>query len=201
VAALPEPLQAVVDQLTQLPGVGPKSALRMALILLKWPREKALGLAGSIERLRNDLTLCGSCQSLADSDPCRICSDPGRSEDQLCLVSEWDSLIVMEEAGFYRGRYFVLGGLLSPLDGVDAGSLAVERLLERIEGGQIKEVVLALGTTHEAEVTGSYLKNLLARRNPAVQVTRLAQGIPLGSELKFVDRETLRQSLVYRQQF
>jgi recombination protein RecR len=201
VAALPEPLQAVVDQLTQLPGVGPKSALRMALVLLKWPREKALGLAGSIERLRNDLTLCGSCQSLADSDPCRVCSDPARSDDQLCLVSEWDSLIVMEEAGFYRGRYFVLGGLLSPLDGVDAGSLAVEKLLERIEGGQIREVVLALGTTHEAEVTGSYLKNLLSRRNPAVMVTRLAQGIPLGSDLKFVDRETLRQSLVYRQQF
>jgi recombination protein RecR len=200
-AALPEPLQAVVDRLTELPGVGPKSALRMALTLLKWPREKAVDLGRSIERLRNDLHLCSRCQSLADRDPCWVCSDPGRSEEQLCLVSEWDSLIVMEEAGFYRGRYLVLGGLLSPLDGVEAGSLAVEKLLQRIEEGEIRELILALGTTHEAEATGSYLKNLLARRCPEMKVTRLAQGIPLGSELKFIDRETLRQSLVHRQHF
>jgi recombination protein RecR len=200
-APLPEPLQAVVDRLTDLPGVGPKSTLRMALTLLKWPREKAVVLGRSIERLRNDLALCSRCQSLADSDPCGICTDPGRSEEQLCLVAEWDSLIVMEEAGFYRGRYLVLGGLLSPLDGVEAGSLAVEKLLERVAEGEVREVVLALGTTHEAEATGSYLKNLLAKHCPEVKVTRLAQGIPLGSELKFIDRETLRQSLEYRQRF
>ncbi|MFP4316945.1 MAG: recombination mediator RecR [Desulfovibrionales bacterium] len=198
---LPEPLQNVVDRLTQLPGIGPKSALRMAMTILKWPREKGMDLGRMILELRDSLCICGQCNAIADADPCAICTDQRRSEEQLCIVAEWDSILVMEEAGFFRGRYFVLGGLLSPLDGVEPQNLALDKLRQRIGQNCISELILALGTTHEAESTGSYIKNILARDFPGLSVTRLAQGIPLGSELKFIDRETLKQSLEYRQRF
>jgi recombination protein RecR len=173
----------------------------MALTLLKWPEDKARGLGGSILELRDKLCLCSRCNSLADSDPCTICTDSRRADGFLCIVSEWDSLLAMEEAGFFRGRYFVLGGLLSPLDGVEPQNLAMDKLSERLQQENVEEVVLALGTTHDAEATGSYIKNLLLRNFPGIRISRLAQGIPLGAEVKFMDKETLRQSLEYRQHF
>ncbi len=196
---LPQTLRNVVDQLATLPGLGPKSALRMALILLKWPKERTADLGRSILELRDKLCLCGSCAGISDQDPCSICSDPGRSSEQLCLVAEWDSMLIMEQSGGYRGKYLVLGGLLSPLDGVKPESLEMGRLRERLSENQIRELILALGTTLESESTGSYVKNLVERDFPGVQVTRLAQGIPLGTDLKFIDKETLRQSITYRQ--
>lgn len=196
---LPAPLQKIVDQFSALPGVGPKSALRMALTLLKWPKETVQALGRDIEGLRDALHICSRCRSLADTDPCHICTDPKRNAEQLCLVSEWDSLMVMEEAGVYRGRYFILGGLLSPLDGVDARALEISRLEVLLREGEVREIVLALGSTMEAEATSSYVHTLLGRDFPGISVTRLAQGIPLGTEIKYVDRETLRQSLKYRQ--
>ncbi|MFP4398263.1 MAG: recombination mediator RecR, partial [Desulfonatronovibrio sp.] len=193
------PLQNLVDQLAALPGVGPKSALRMAMTMLKWPQEKTRNLGQAILELRDKLCICSGCASLADSDPCDICSDPTRENGTLCVVSEWDSLLIMEESGFFRGRYLVLGGLLSPLDGIDPGTLEFEKLRKILAGGQVKELILALGTTLESETTGSYIKNMLAREFPSLTLTRLAQGIPLGSDLKFLDKETLRQSMRYRQ--
>lgn len=196
---LPEPLRAVVDQLAKLPGLGPKSALRAALELLKWPRPRAEALGRSILELREKLFFCERCASLSDCNPCCICADPARDDSQLMVVSEWDSLLALEEGGFYRGKYLVLGGLLEPLANIDSASLEIERLTRRLEEGKVVEVILALGTTLEAEATASLIKDLAARRFPGVRVSRLAQGIPLGSEVKFVDRETLRQSLQYRQ--
>jgi recombination protein RecR len=193
------PLQSLVDQLAALPGIGPKSALRMAMTMLKWPREKTRSLGQSVLDLRDNLCICSGCASLADDDPCDICSDPTREDEKLCVVSEWDSLLVMEESGFFRGRYLVLGGLLSPLDGIDSSTLEFNRLRKVLEKGQVRELILALGTTLESETTGSFIKNMLSREFPGITLTRLAQGIPLGSELKFMDRETLRQSMRYRQ--
>jgi len=192
-------LQKIVDQFSALPGVGPKSALRMALTLLKWPEETVRAFGRDIESLRSALHVCSRCCGLADADPCHLCSDPKRSPEQLCLVSEWDSLMVMEESGVFKGRYLILGGLLSPLDGIDARSLEIGRLESILREGQVREVILALGSTMEAEATGSYVHNLITRGFPDISVTRLAQGIPLGSEIKYVDRETLKQSLKYRQ--
>ncbi len=192
-------MQKLVDQLAALPGIGPKSALRMAMIMLKWPQEKTRNLGQSILDLRSKLCICSGCASLADNDPCHICSDPTREDEKLCVVSEWDCLLIMEESGFFRGRYLVLGGLLSPLDGIDPGSLEFDKLREILAGRQVKELILALGTTLESETTGSYIKNLLAREYPGLTLTRLAQGIPLGSDIKFMDKETLRQSMRYRQ--
>lgn len=196
---LPIPLRKIVDQFSALPGVGPKSALRMAMALLKWPEESVRGFGRDIENLRAALHICSRCCGLADSDPCPVCSDPGRSSEQLCLVSEWDSYVVMEEAGFYKGKYLILGGLLSPLDGMDAKALEMERLERLLREGEVREIILALGSTMEAEATGSYISNLVIRNFPGISVTRLAQGIPLGQEIKYVDRETLKQSLKYRQ--
>lgn len=198
-AALPKPLAELVEQLSKLPGLGPKSALRAALTLLKWPKERTQGLGRAIHDLREGLCLCSRCAGLAETDPCPICADPARNSEQLCLVSEWDSLLVLEETGLYKGRYLILGGLIAPLDGVDAGSLEIDRLAARLAQGEIQEVILALGTTMEAEATASYLKNMIERRHPALRLTRLAQGIPLGAEVKYIDKETLKQSMVYRQ--
>ena len=196
---LPEALQALVQQLGRLPGLGPKSALRLAMTLLKWPEAETRRLGRAIHDLRDALRLCGRCGALADKDPCAICADTGRDEHLLCVVNEWDSLLTMEEGAFFKGRYFILGGLLSPLDNMNSDSLEIDRLLARLGEGAISEVVLALGATVEAENTAVFLRNLISKRFAHIQISRLAQGIPLGSEVKFMDRETLRQSMQYRQ--
>ncbi len=196
---LPEPLREVVEQLGKLPGMGPKSALRAALELLKWPRPRAEALGQSILNLREKLFFCEQCAAVSDCNPCCICSDSGRSDHELMLVSEWDSLLAIEGGGFYRGKYMVLGGLLEPLADITPGSLEISRLQKRLEQGHVTELILALGTTLEAESTAVYIKNLARRDFPHVKISRLAQGIPLGAEVKFVDHETLRQSLQHRQ--
>lgn len=196
---LPEPLKALVDQLARLPGMGPKSALRAAMILLKWPEAEVRRLGNNIYELRDRLHLCGRCGALSDTDPCSVCSDPERVRDTLCLVAEWDSMLTLEEGNFYKGQYLILGGLLAPLDHSPAESLEMNRLLARLGEGETRELILALGATAEAEATASYVREAVQRRFPNVRVTRLAQGIPLGAEVKFMDRETLRQSLRYRQ--
>ena len=197
--ALPKPLADLVGELSSLPGLGPKSALRAALTLLKWPKERTQSLGRAVHDLRENLCLCSQCAGLAESDPCPICADPARNAESLCLVSEWDSLLALEETGLYKGRYLILGGLLSPLDGIDPSSLEIERFQHRLGEGSVREVILALGTTLEAEATASYLKNLVERGHSGVRLTRLAQGIPLGAEVKYVDKETLKQSMVHRQ--
>ncbi|MFP4049012.1 MAG: recombination mediator RecR [Desulfovermiculus sp.] len=196
---LPRALDALVDQLSALPGVGPKSALRIGLTLLNWPEEKARGLGQAIYELRSNLCLCSRCRSLTESDPCPVCSDPSRDEHVLCVVADWDSLLAIDEAGFYRGKFFVLGGLLSPLDGIHSDQLAFDLLRKRLSQGEVREVVLALGTTREGEATESYVNNLVRREFQTIRISRLAQGIPVGSDLKYMDRETLKQSMTYRQ--
>ncbi|GAB7022472.1 recombination mediator RecR [Salidesulfovibrio brasiliensis] len=196
---LPAPLQEAVDQLSSLPGIGPKSALRIALTLLKMPPEKARNVGGSIIELRESLCMCEDCASLAEASPCAICADPSRDRTRLCLVSEWDALLTLEDMGMFKGRYLVLGGLISPLDGVEPGHLEFDRLRKHLANGEITELILALGATMDAETTASHVKNMVAKEFPNVSVTRLAQGIPIGGEVKYMDKETLRQSLLHRQ--
>ncbi|WP_295636347.1 recombination mediator RecR [uncultured Mailhella sp.] len=196
---IPEPLKNLVDQLARLPGLGPKSAMRAAMTLLKWPEAEVRRLGKGVYELRDTLHLCSRCGGLSDSDPCPICSDPGRDESQLCLVAEWDSMLTMEEGNFYKGYYMILGGLLAPLDHSPAETLEMDRLRSRLAEGRVKELILALGATAEAEATATFVKEQVSARFPDVRVTRLAQGIPLGAEVKYMDRETLRQSLRYRQ--
>ena len=196
---LPRPLRVAVEQLAELPGLGPKSALRMAMVLLKWPREKVDHLARALSDLRRELHICSMCAGLADSDPCPICVDPARDQEMVCVVSDWDSLLVIENAGIFRGVYLVLGGLLSPLEGTEPQNLFLDKLTARLVGHEVREVVLALGTTMDAESTASFVTRFIHASHPGIRVSRLAQGIPLGAEVKYMDKETLRQSLNYRQ--
>lgn len=196
---IPEPLQAVVDQIARLPGLGPKSALRAAMTLLKWPENEARRFGQAILDLRSRLSLCSRCGALTDTEPCQICRDETRDKESLCVVSEWDSMLTLEQGGFYRGYYLILGGLLSPLDNMHPDQLDLEKLDSRLDEGLVREVILGLGATVEAENTASYIRDRITRRHPSIKVTRLAQGIPLGSEVKFMDSETLRQSMKYRQ--
>lgn len=196
-AGLPEPLKALVEQLGHLPGLGPKSALRIAMTLLKWPESETRRLGEGIAALRDNLGLCSRCGAIATCDPCAICADPGRNDDLLCIVPEWDSLLALENGGFYTGKYFVLGSLLGPQ--TSSQNLEIDRLLGRLGEGTVREVILALGSTLEAENTVSFLKQIINRNVPEIAVSRLAQGLPLGAEVKYMDHETLRQSMQHRQ--
>lgn len=196
---IPEPLQAVVDQMARLPGFGPKSALRAAMTLLKWPESETKRMGQAIFDLRSKLSLCSRCGALTDLEPCSICRDVTRDKEALCVVSEWDSMLTLEQGGFYKGYYLILGGLLAPLDNMRPEHLDLEKLDERLAEGTIREVILGLGATVEAENTASYIRERINRLHPSIRITRLAQGIPLGSEVKFMDSETLRQSMKYRQ--
>lgn len=196
---LPEALQSIIAQVARLPGLGPKSAQRVAFALLKWPEQETRKFGHDIAALRDVLRLCSRCGAIADSDPCPICADPEREQNMLCLVSEWDSLLTLEQGNFYRGQYLILGGLLAPLDNRPVESLDLEALYARLQEGVVSELILALGATAEAEATADYLRLKLSKTFPRLNISRLAQGIPLGAEIKFMDKETLRQSLVYRQ--
>ncbi len=196
---LPQALQDVVDHFASLPGLGPKSGLRIALTLLSMPQEKVQRMGQSLIHLRDSLCVCDRCGLLADESPCSICREPSRYEDVICLVPDWDSFLAIEEAGLFRGKYLALGGLLSPLEGMQSGSLELDRLRDRLSEGLIRELILALGSTRDSEATESFIRNMIAGEYPRVKVTRLAQGIPVGSDLKYVDKETLKQSLQYRQ--
>lgn len=196
---LPEPLLAVVDQLSRLPGLGPKSALRCAMTLLKWPEAETRRLGKALYDLRDNLHVCSRCGAVTEQDPCAICTDPSRAQDTLCLVADWDSMLTLEDGAFYKGQFLILGGLLAPLDNVNPDSLEMDKLEARLKEGDVQEVILALGATMEAENTASFIRMRLNARFPDIRVTRLAQGIPLGAEVKFMDKETLRQSLRYRQ--
>lgn len=196
---IPEHLQNLVEQIARLPGLGSKSAMRIAMTLLKWPEAEAMRLGKGICELRQKLHLCSRCGALSDTDPCPVCADPMRQDEMLCVVSEWDSMLALENGGFFKGKYFILGGLLSPLDNRPAESLELDRLYELLNTYNVQEVILALGATAEAEATASFVRERISNKCSHVKLTRLAQGIPLGAEVKFMDKETLRQSLQYRQ--
>ena len=169
---IPEPLKALVEQLARLPGLGPKSAMRVAMTLLKWPEAETRRLGKGIHDLRDNLRLCSRCGALTETDPCNVCSDKERDDSLLCVVAEWDSMLTLEEGAFYKGRYLILGGLLAPLDNLSAESLELDRLTKRLEEGQVREVVLALGATVEAETTGALVRSLVNRRFPGVELLR-----------------------------
>ncbi len=193
---IPESLQAIIDQFAHFPGVGQKSAMRMAMTLLQWSEAEVKRLGKNVFELRDKLHMCSQCGALSDTNPCKICTDPERLANMLCLVNEWDSMLTIEEGGFYNGKYAILGGLLGS---TERSMLETDRLFRILDEGIVTELVLALGATAEAEATASYIREQVSRRYPEVQISRLAQGIPLGAEVKFMDKETLKQSLAFRQ--
>lgn len=196
---IPEALRVIVEQLQQFPGLGPKSALRCALFLLDLPEVNVKQLGHNIASLRDVLFRCKHCGVLADTEVCSICCDTTRDEQTICIVSEWDSFLSIENAGFYKGRYLVLTPTHSNSAGTHIDSNDIQRLHRILRNNMVREIILGLGTTLEAENIATYFNTFIKKDYPSIQITRLAQGIPLGAEVKFMDKETLRQSMRYRQ--
>uniref|UniRef100_A0A7C3YZT5 Recombination protein RecR n=1 Tax=Desulfobacca acetoxidans TaxID=60893 RepID=A0A7C3YZT5_9BACT len=194
--AYPEALQRVVMALSRLPGVGEKTAARLALYLLRAPRGEALELAQAVADLKDKVRLCRRCFAFADQELCPLCADPARQTDVLLVVADPGDLLALEKVGWYQGRYHVLGGVLSPLEGVGPDDLRVRELLERVRSEGIKEVILALNPSLEGEATTTYLSQEL--KLLGVKVSRIAYGLPMGGDIKYADRDTLREALNHR---
>ena len=185
-------LEELVGLLTRLPGIGRKSALRVAYHLLKTDQAYADALADRIRGLKEAIRFCSVCGSYAESDPCPVCSSPGRDRTQICVVEQPQDVVTIEASHEYRGLYHVLGGLISPLDGVGPEDLRLDALAARIRGGEAREIVVATNPTVEGDTTALYLKRALEPLG--VSVTRLATGIPVGGDLEYADRLTLARS-------
>ena len=186
-------------ELAKLPGIGRKTAQRLTFHLLKEPPEVAGRLAEAIRRVREQVLACGTCGNLSDTDPCAICADPRRDATQLCVVEEPGDLTAIERAGQFRGRYHVLGGRLSPLDGMGPEALQIDRLLARVSNGAgVREVIVATNPSMEGEVTATYLQQVL--RSSGVKVTRIARGLPVGGDLEYADGVTIAQALAARRE-
>ncbi|MBV8465506.1 MAG: recombination protein RecR [Burkholderiales bacterium] len=192
----PSSLNQLVEALRVLPGVGPKSAQRMAYHLLQRDQAGAAQLAQSLADALSKLRHCERCNTFTELDICELCADPARDDHLLCVVEMPGDLLRMEQTMAYHGRYFVLMGRLSPLDGIGPGDVHFDRLLARANDGAVKEVILSTNFTVEGEATAHYLGELL--RAQGLQVTRIARGLPVGGELEHVDSGTLAQALIER---
>jgi recombination protein RecR len=195
----PAPLAQLIDELQRLPGIGPKSAQRIVFHLLKKSTEDVLRLAQALQFLKENVRTCAQCNAVSDRDVCAICTDPGRASRQVCVVEEPHSLMAVERTRDYRGRYHVLHGALSPLSGVGPDELRVQGLLDRIRTGEVDEVILATSPTVEGEATAVYLARIL--KPLGVRVTRIAMGVPVGSDLDWADEVTMSKALEGRREY
>lgn len=189
----PKPLRRLISLLTRLPGIGEKSATRLALHMLRMPKESVREIGEAIAGIADAVLRCSECFNIADQDPCALCSDPTRRSDVVCVVENPTDLVPIEKSGKYRGRYHVLGGAISPIDGVMPEDLRVGELLERISGGEVEEVILATNLTAEGEATASYLAGVIKQKS--VRVTRIAYGLPMGSDLEYADEITVGRAI------
>jgi recombination protein RecR len=191
--SLPISLQNLVDQFKRLPGIGAKSAQRLAFHVLKTPREDAERLCEAIREVKDRVTYCSVCTNITDVDPCAYCADPARDHHVICVVEEAQNVQVIERSGGFRGTYHVLMGALSPLQGVGPDDLKIKELLQRLDRDQVTEVILATNPTVEGEATAIYLARLL--KPLGVRVTRIATGIPVGSDLEYADELTMGRAM------
>lgn len=188
----------LIDELKKLPGVGSKSAQRMAFHLLRASADDADALASAIRNLKEKLHLCSVCSNITDVDPCTYCANPARNQRLVCVVEEPTNIAAIEKARFYNGVYHVLHGAISPLHGVGPEQLRIPSLLRRIESGAVDEVILATNPTIEGEATAVYLTKLIKR--PNVKVTRIATGIPAGSDIEYADEVTMQKAMEGRRE-
>jgi recombination protein RecR len=198
VAYYPEPVARLIDAFQRLPGIGPKTAQRLTFYMLKRPADEVRELGDALLAMKQKITYCRVCFNITDEDPCRICTDPRRDEHVICVVEEPNDLLAMERTGEYRGRYHVLLGALSPLDGIGPDDLKIRELLARLEGRDTTELILATNPNVEGEATALYLAKLL--RPFAVRITRIARGLPVGGDLEYADQVTLSKALEGRRE-
>ena len=186
-------LAKLVRELVRLPGIGQKSAQRLAFHILKSEREDALRLAGAIQAVKDGLSFCHQCRNIAEEELCEFCRDPKRDRSKILVIEEPSTLYAIERAGGYRGLYHVLLGVLSPLDGVGPSDIRAEELLDRVKAGGVEEVIVATNPTIEGEATAIYLTRLLKPHH--VRVSRIAYGIPVGMDIEYADEVTLMKSI------
>jgi recombination protein RecR len=193
-------IEQLAQELSRFPGIGPKTALRLVYHLMKRPKEEAHGLARAIREVADKIKPCGRCGNFSEGELCDVCANPRRDSSLICVVEEAYEVGTIERTGQYQGQYHVLGGHLSPLDGVGPEQLNVRGLLERLDsqGGGVQEVIVATNASVEGEATAVYLENIIRPLGP--RVTRLARGIPVGSDLEYVDGTTIAEALTGRRE-
>lgn len=193
-----KPIIRVVDELSRLPGVGPKTAQRLAYHLLRAPHEQAEGLAEAILELKRSVVLCRQCFNISEKSPCVVCSDSQRDASRICVVEEPLDVIALDRTGQYQGLYHVLHGALSPIEGIGPDELKIRELLRRLESPGVQEIILATNPNLEGDATAMYLTRLI--RPLGITVTRLARGLPVGGDLEYADEITLSNALAGRSQ-
>lgn len=198
-AELTQSVSTLIDSLGKLPGIGRKSAERLAYHILRVNKAEALALADAIRNVRENVRYCASCFNLSESEHCRICRDPKRDRSLLCVVEQPRDLMQLEQAGVFRGLYHVLLGRVAPLEGIGPDQLTIEPLIERVRTGEFRELIMATNPTVEGDGTALYISNMLAEY--PIQITRLARGITTGSILEFTNKEILADALNLRQKF
>lgn len=197
---LPEPIQNLINALSRLPGVGPKTASRLAFYLLRAPEDLALDLATALTALRTGIGTCRVCFNITGSgrELCEVCADPRRDAGQICVVEDPLDVLALERTGGFAGRYHVLHGVLSPIEGIGPSDIRIAELLVRVAEGTVQEVILATNPSMEGDATAMYLQQQLEGRE--VRVTRLARGLPVGGDLEYADQNTLLRALAGRQE-
>jgi len=194
-----EPISKLIQELNKLPGIGPKSAQRLAYYLLRAPEEQARLLADALLSVKQEITLCSACFNVTDSDPCLICRNEERDRNKICIVEQPQDILALEHTRVYKGLYHVLHGAISPTEGVGADDIRIKELLERLKDSQVDEAILATNTNLEGEQTAMYLNRLISPLG--IKVTRLARGLPFGTELEYADDVTLTRAIEGRQEF
>jgi len=190
---IPQNVQSLIDEFSRLPGIGPKTAQRLTFYLLR-SSEKDLGNLGeAVLNLKNDIKTCSVCSNIAESDPCYICEDPQREKINICVVEEPLDVVAVERTGKFNGLYHVLGGVISPIEGVGPDDLFIKELIERLRGGEVEEIILATNPSVEGEATALYLQKLINPLN--IKITRIARGLPVGGDLEYADEVTLSRAI------
>ena len=189
----PPSILNLIKHIARLPGIGEKTAERLALHILRSPRTEVEKLSDSIIAAKENIRLCKTCFGLSDDEICQICSNPARDDALLCVVEQPADMVAMEKSGAFNGRYHILAGVLSPMNGIGPDDIRLGELIAKIERGRVKEVVLATSTTVEGEATAAYIKERLD--NYTLKVTRIASGVPIGGDLKYVDQVTLKKAM------
>ena len=192
----PASIQNLIKNIARLPGIGEKTAERLAMHILRGTRQEAEQLAQSILNVKDQVKFCTRCFALSDGELCRLCSDPSRDPSVLCVVEQPADMVAVEKSGAFGGMYHILSGALSPMNGVGPENIRIRELIARVEKDQVKEVVLATSTNVEGEATASYIARILAKYQ--IKITRIASGVPMGGDLKYVDQVTLKRALETR---
>ncbi len=192
----PPSIMNLIKCIAKLPGIGEKTAERLAMHILRSPRKDAEQLTNSIREAKEKVRFCKLCFGLSDDEVCKICLDPARDTALLCVVEQPADMVAMEKSGAFKGRYHILSGVLSPMNGVGPEDIRLGELIAKAERGRVKEVVLATGTTVEGEATAAYIKERLGKY--PLKVTRIASGVPIGGDLKYVDQVTLKKAMETR---